>query len=312
MKITLTKKTGTILLKVLITFLLLALIFDKVDFNNTISILKKTEVSFIIFSLVVVVLEVFIATLRWVIVLSKLEIHVSYLAALRYLWMGVFFNQALPSSIGGDALRGYFLCKNENCNVTSATIGVLLDRIFGILGLIILMISTSFLLFDLILDPVIRWGLFISVLGALILIIIAMIFDLIHNKWMHFKIIQGMLMFSKQARKVIFSYYGLSSIVLSLIIQLSFVLVVWILASSIGLDIELLGVLLVIPATNLLMALPISIAGWGVREGVMVMGFGYLGVDPDTALALSILYGLLMLVVALPGLIDWLWSKAIK
>jgi uncharacterized membrane protein YbhN (UPF0104 family) len=56
------------------------------------------------------------------------------------------------------------------------------------------------------------------------------------------------------------------------------------------------------------MTIPISIAGWGVREGIMVMGFGYLGVPPEQALALSILYGLLLLVVAIPGVIIWFLS----
>jgi len=76
---------------------------------------------------------------------------------------------------------------------------------------------------------------------------------------------------------------------------------------AIGLDInvEWSGFLLIIPLVTLMMVVPISIAGWGVREGVMVVGFGYLGVAPEAALALSILYGLLMLVVALPGGIVW-------
>ena len=76
-----------------------------------------------------------------------------------------------------------------------------------------------------------------------------------------------------------------------------------------GLNISLFGMLLVVPITNLLMALPISIAGWGVREGVMIAGLGYLNVSAEAAFALSILYGLLMLVVSLPGLVDWIWRK---
>jgi hypothetical protein len=56
---------------------------------------------------------------------------------------------------------------------------------------------------------------------------------------------------------------------------------------------------------TLLTAAPISIAGWGVREGIMVVGLGYLGVIPEQALVLSILYGVLMLASSLPGLIIW-------
>jgi len=58
------------------------------------------------------------------------------------------------------------------------------------------------------------------------------------------------------------------------------------------------------------MVVPISIAGWGVREGIMVVGFGYLGVASEASLALSILYGLSILVVALPGGIIWMFKRS--
>ena len=312
MKSVLTKKNGLILLKVLVTFLLFMLILNKVDFDKIIVLLKKTDTLFIIFALVVLMVEILFATVRWVTILNKLSINVPYIMALRYLWVGVFFNQALPSSIGGDTLRGYFLCKHEGCSVSNATIGVLIDRVIGMFGLVLLIIATSSLLFELVPDPIVKLGLFLAITGALGIISISMIFDLIPNRWMHWKIIQGMSLFSSKGRRVVFSYHGVISIALSLIIHLSFVFVVWILAYGMRLNIELTGMLLVVPITNLLMALPISIAGWGVREGVMITGLGYLGIEANEAFALSILYGLLMLVVALPGLFDWLWSKFFK
>jgi uncharacterized membrane protein YbhN (UPF0104 family) len=76
-----------------------------------------------------------------------------------------------------------------------------------------------------------------------------------------------------------------------------------------GLDVNFVDVLLIIPITNLITVLPISIAGWGVREVVIITGLGFLGVSPEAALALSIFYGLLILVSAIPGAIYWLQSK---
>ena len=75
-----------------------------------------------------------------------------------------------------------------------------------------------------------------------------------------------------------------------------------------NLDVNLIKFALIIPILGLLMLAPISIAGWGLREGVMVIGLGYLGVLPENAFALSILYGILLLVVSLPGLLIWLLS----
>ena len=129
------------------------------------------------------------------------------------------------------------------------------------------------------------------------------------NNLLRWKLINGLTRFSSKGRGVLFSFNGILSIIISIIIHLSFVYAAWLLAQALSIDISLTEMLLIVPITNLLIALPISIAGWGVREGLFIAGLGYLNVSADSALALSILYGLLMLVVSIPGLIDWLIRK---
>jgi len=73
-------------------------------------------------------------------------------------------------------------------------------------------------------------------------------------------------------------------------------------------NLSLVHVLMVLPIVFLVMTIPISIAGWGVREGVMVIGFGYLGIASEQVLALSILYGILTLVSTIPGIIIWFFN----
>ena len=297
------------ILKVLVTTLLFIVIFDKVDINSTIEILKATDSSFFILALLVMTIEVLIANTRWRLILKQLGSNIAYFTALRYLWIGVFFNQALPSSIGGDAVRGYYLCKNEDYSISEATIGVLLDRVIGLLGLVLLVIFTIPLIFESIVTPLTKWTILAIIIAALLAIIMSLIIDLIPNKFSQWKIMNGLVKFSSKGREVLFSFYGMLSIILSLIIHLTFVFTAWLLAYGMGLDISLTGMLLIVPITNLLIALPISIAGWGIREGLFIAGLGYLNVSSDAALALSILYGLLMLVVSLPGLIDWILQK---
>ena len=297
------------ILKVLVTTLLFIVIFDKVDINSTIEILKATDSSFFILALLVMTIEVLIANTRWRLILKQLGSNIAYFTALRYLWIGVFFNQALPSSIGGDAVRGYYLCKNEDYSISEATIGVLLDRVIGLLGLVLLVIFTIPLIFESIVTPLTKWTILAIIIAALLAIIMSLIIDLIPNKFSQWKIMNGLVKFSSKGREVLFSFYGMLSIILSLIIHLTFVFAAWLLAYGMGLDISLTGMLLIVPITNLLIALPISIAGWGIREGLFIAGLGYLNVSSDAALALSILYGLLMLVVSLPGIIGWILQK---
>jgi len=303
------KKISFNILKILVTTLLFVLIFDKVDINSTIMMLKTIAPSFFIIALLVMIVEVLIANFRWKIVLKQLGSNITFYKALRYLWIGVFFNQALPSSIGGDAVRGYYLCKNENYSLSDATIGVLLDRVIGLLGLVLLVILTIPLIFESTITVLTKWTILSIIFFALLAIILSLIIDLIPNKFSQLKIINGLVKFSTKGREVLFSYYGLIAVILSIIIHLTFVFAAWLLAYGMGLDIPFIGMLLIVPITNLLIALPISIAGWGIREGLFITGLGYLNVSSDAALALSILYGLLMLFVSLPGFVDWFIQK---
>jgi uncharacterized membrane protein YbhN (UPF0104 family) len=65
----------------------------------------------------------------------------------------------------------------------------------------------------------------------------------------------------------------------------------------------------ILPAVMLLTSLPISFAGWGLREGALIIALGVYQVSQETALALSLIYGVLHLVSAVPGLILWILEK---
>ena len=85
---------------------------------------------------------------------------------------------------------------------------------------------------------------------------------------------------------------------------------VFILAAGLGLEVSLLDCIVLIPPILLVLSIPISIGGWGVREGAIVWGFALVGVPNDAALALSLLFGVVGLVVSLPGGIVWLTTQA--
>jgi hypothetical protein len=55
----------------------------------------------------------------------------------------------------------------------------------------------------------------------------------------------------------------------------------------------------------LVTVVPISIAGWGVREGAMVVAFGFINVPASAAFAVSVLFGLTLAAASLPGSILW-------
>ena len=78
---------------------------------------------------------------------------------------------------------------------------------------------------------------------------------------------------------------------------------------GVGLDFSLQVYLVLVPPVILLTILPISLAGWGVREGAMVGFFLLVGADKSKVLSFSILHGLVALVASLPGLAVYLTQK---
>jgi hypothetical protein len=92
----------------------------------------------------------------------------------------------------------------------------------------------------------------------------------------------------------------------SLVYQLGIVAVIFALAHGIRIPVDPAACLVIVPLANLSALLPISISGWGVREGAFVAGFGLVGVAAADAIALSVLFGLLTMMVGIAGGLVWL------
>jgi hypothetical protein len=67
-----------------------------------------------------------------------------------------------------------------------------------------------------------------------------------------------------------------------------------------------------VPLALVLSFIPVSIAGWGVREGAMVGLFSLIGADKTAVLMMSLLYGIMLIVVSLPGLVVFLQGRRRK
>ena len=98
-------------------------------------------------------------------------------------------------------------------------------------------------------------------------------------------------------------------ILYSIAIHVISIFVLYILAISLGITIDFLTSFALFAIVIFSMLIPISIAGWGVREGVMVVLLGLIGISSESALALSILYGIILTIVGLMGGIFWLFER---
>jgi len=247
------------------------------------------------------------AALRWWLVSRAIDAAVTPRDAVSITAIGWFFNQTLPSTIGGDAVRVY-LAYRTGLSKTGAVHGILLDRLMGLF--VVLLLATLFL------PPVLaglddsfqRWFLIAFVAagygGYLVLFLVSGGFA---GRLDRFQLGRLARALSRDARATLLTPSpGGVILLLSLVLQIVQNASVYVIAVALGLHVSFFAVMAALPAVLLISSLPISLAGWGVREQSMVLALGAMAVAPADALAISVLLGLSWVVIGVPGAVAWL------
>jgi hypothetical protein len=89
-------------------------------------------------------------------------------------------------------------------------------------------------------------------------------------------------------------------------------LIFFAIAHGLHIDVSLADMLVMLPPVFFLSMLPISVSGWGVREGASVVALGLAGLTASDSLAISVCFGLGLIVISLPGGLIWLISHKKK
>src|SRR3989338_3052403 len=138
MKMTKTfKNIASFLLRFGLSGALLWWLFIKIDWAKTIEVLKTADIGPITLSAAVFFSIYFVLLLRWIVFIRALGLKVPFGEALKYFCIGLFGNLFLPSSIGGDAIKIYGLCKDNATQKAKVVASVLLDRLSGYAGLVL-------------------------------------------------------------------------------------------------------------------------------------------------------------------------------
>lgn len=230
--------------------------------------------------------------LRWHVLGHGTGDFVGRWPVMRVTFAAMFCNQLLPTSVGGDLVRIGLLAR-LGLPTGRAARTVVLDRTAGLLSLLTLMAVTGFVLgeqipatwpVDIIRSlPVAAIGL---ILGGLF--VGDRIADTIEARLRLPWLAQLLRDFSRLLRS------GASTVVILVMsygIHCASATSVWILAKAGGVEIDFLQVLGFLPIVILVQLIPVSIAGWGIREGTIVTLFGLLGIGTAAAVAVSILWG---------------------
>ncbi len=289
------KTTISVLIRLLITALILTILFFKIDFSKVLGTIKTCNISLFSFSFLLFVSLYYLGLWRWQMLLSALKLQAPFKKIISAFSGGLFFNLFLPSTIGGDVARIYSLISHtgEGGKVAAT---VVVDRLSGFLALTFISILSI-----LIGGHLVESKSVVIIVGLIALIFIAI----------------TLLMFSKRASKalcLIFNFFHLKKIediwikisialnlfrgdkillfknfLISLIIQGLNVVVIYLIALSLGVKTGLIYFFIIVPIIGVISTLPITIGGLGLRDASSILFYSKIGIPSNIAFSISLI-----------------------
>ncbi|MBN8981864.1 MAG: lysylphosphatidylglycerol synthase transmembrane domain-containing protein [Pseudomonadota bacterium] len=295
--------------RILVSAALLYFAFRGINFAAIQTRLSAIDPFWIFLAVLATIFQIFLGALRWREISAACSAPLGTGQAFRYNMIGAFFNQTLPSTIGGDAMR-LWLVKQTGAGWRAATYSVLVDRAIGLIALAIIVIVSLPWSYDLVANHRGRIALLLVDIGALGAGVGFLIVGYISWKWLTtFWPTKHVHACSVIANRVIFNRRsGPKIAVLSISIHVMAVVIAWCAVRSISAPAAFEQLFMLVPPIMLITMLPISIAGWGVREATMMVAFGYAGLAQTDGTIVSLLFGATSFVVGAIGGLIWIFS----
>lgn len=292
------------LVKVLVSLVLIVVILRSVDVNTLWKVVRNANPWYLVAALVLVMAGVALRAYRWQILVHDQGVNAS-LSELTALWFVSFlFTNLLPSGIGGDAIKMYELSRSSERGAEAVS-SVLVDRFMGLFAL--QAIGLTALAFSWRLVPGEIVVLTVVVFGASLLVawVVAYrrlwtalarwipLFDRVLSIKMVHSLVTSLQSYSGSA---LLRSFGVGVGFNALLIGMNVLI-----GTALEVELALPYYLIFVPITSLVLILPISFAGLGVREGTYVLLFSQAGVAREVALSMSLLVYVLGTVS--PGLV---------
>ncbi len=293
------------IVKAAVSALLLYLSLRRVDLSHIGERFGNVDGWWIAAVLVLMALQIGLNALRWREVVVACGVALRNSTAFGYSFIGQFFSQVLPSTIGGDAVRMWLLARGGG-GWHAAIYSVFIDRVVGVAALALLVTLCLPWTLALVQDPVARVALIAIGIGALFAAVVFLSLShprlTILQRWWPTRHLAAI---SRTAWTLCTSPAAFKVAVLAIAVHLFTVLSAWAAARAAHASIDLVQTLFVVLPVILVATIPISIAGWGVREGAMVMAFSYAGLAESDGLIVSLIYGAATLALGVGGGFVW-------
>ena len=303
------KRYGFII-RILISLILLSRAIRAIDWVRVEIAIPSIDWKWLILCLIILWISYSMCSSRWSYIMQAAGFKTSARDYLRLYFAGGLINQGLPTTLGGDSYRAIAAHRQMQISHThsvplqQAFLGVLLDRSMGLAGLCLLGalgVAVSGEVLGAWVPNVGVLLLFIMLIGA---VSIAVFLRWEPSQKIYLQVMRRLKI--HQPLPATLATWGFRTLwwqlLAAIMIHCLALAAFWTCLKACHVDAPIEALLIGIPALGLLMLLPISISGWGLRETSLASILGLWGLDPSLVILSSILYGLAILISFLPGL----------
>jgi uncharacterized protein (TIRG00374 family) len=298
-------------LKVAVSVVLLVILFSRVDMAGLWAMAKSASVPWLLAALLLYAVNVFASTWRWHLLLEVQDVEITRRSLLGSFLVATFFNNFLPSNIGGDVIRISDTARSARSKTLATTV-VLVDRTLGFMGLVLVaavgatLASSSSGQDRLPIWPSWLWVSFIAAAAVTAPAVLAPAgvgrllqpLSVVHPQWVSTRIdtlTSALSRFRKQpgvlARcftAAVFVQAMMVAYYLAVVYALRIPITPWHLA-------------VIVPISFVVQMLPVSVNGFGVREAAFSVYFAHVGLPIQSAVLMSLVATVLTMIFSLSG-----------
>ncbi|MFH1578195.1 MAG: lysylphosphatidylglycerol synthase transmembrane domain-containing protein [Candidatus Omnitrophota bacterium] len=299
------RKIISFFVRIAISIGALLFLFKQVDFYKIMQAVENINKPIFVFAFLLALFASMLCFFRWRMILLGLGLKISTFLIFRSFCIGYFSNLFFPSTVGGDFSRSIDLgLRTQKPRQVAAS--VILDRLSGFSALVIIALFALLFVVRIITEVAVFFALgifFFLIAGILLVLFNNFLFSKVSRLLrflgrigkalsnLHYEIYN----FRNQKRIILISI--LYSLVIQLIIPISF----YLLSRALGVSLNPMYFFVFVPLVTVISALPVSIAGLGLREASSMYFFTKVGMPGEVALAIALLSFFMLFLIGLSG-----------
>lgn len=309
------RRAALLAAKLAVSVALLGVLFSRIDVARLWHSARQASVTWLVAALGVYGVNVIASVWRWHLLLDAQAVRVRRQTLLGSFLVASFFNNFLPSNIGGDVIRIRDTARPARSKTLAATV-VLMDRALGLMGLVLVaalgatVAAGSMVRGATPIWPAWLWaGFFVGAAVSVPAVLapngisrLLQPLTVFHPEWVGGridKLTAALARFRERPGAIVGCFLG------AVFVQATMVAYYLVVVYALHINIRAADLAVIVPLSFVVQMLPVSVNGFGVREATFSFYFARLGLPIESAILLSLVATAIVMLFSLSGAAVW-------